>query len=445
MPYKAVYKNKSGQILEIEIITENGKSWLVTEGGQSAPFGLTLNDAALGEMTYVETKKTEEPMPVPEDPNRERAISILRRRLQTDFKSNEAFQNFLNGEAGLRRAIDNDFDRVSIVKIQEWGARITKATTEQGSRLDELRRHFMGTYLGDLFIEQLAEHGAKRMAGMHSGPRVAISVERFEEISRPLQSWECSAAGKSLQAGIRVGKGNKNMDSVERLLKERKTETGKQPSETLAAKISLFLDGGMSAVEMDMLSKTHAAAIDAEIRRRAEEKAHHADAKQREVEEYATKIWKGKQSAESFFGEQEQFMADYPQLVRSRENIDVIAHRLIAKNLVPSYDNLVFVLHELAKDGAVSLSPSAIRAGEEDQISGETLKRHANLKQLCDQRKKSNASASQIRVPKNTQRARRDWPVPSIPPLVMAGIEKNLDAFASLHPDYYAAPKMQPR
>lgn len=161
MPYKAVYKNKSGQILEIEIITENGKSWLVTEGGQSAPFGLTLNDAALGEMTYVETKKTEEPMPVPEDPNRERAISILRRRLQTDFKSNEAFQNFLNGEAGLRRAIDNDFDRVSIVKIQEWGARITKATTEQGSRLDELRRHFMGTYLGDLFIEQLAEHGAK--------------------------------------------------------------------------------------------------------------------------------------------------------------------------------------------------------------------------------------------------------------------------------------------
>ena len=90
------------------------------------------------------------------------------------------------------------------------------------------------------------------------------------------------------------------MDSVERLLKERKTETGKQPPETLAAKISLFLDGGMSAVEMDMLSKTHAAAIDAEIRRRAEEKAHHADAKQREVEEYATKIWKGKQSAESF-------------------------------------------------------------------------------------------------------------------------------------------------
>ena len=112
-------------------------------------------------MTYVETEENRRANAVPEDPNRERAISILRRRLQTDFKSNEAFQNFLNGEAGLRRAIDNDFDRVSIVKIQEWGARITKATTEQGSRLDELRRHFMGTYLGDLFIEQLAEHGAK--------------------------------------------------------------------------------------------------------------------------------------------------------------------------------------------------------------------------------------------------------------------------------------------
>ena len=135
-------------------------------------------------------------------------------------------------------------------------------------------------------------------------------------------------------------------------------------------------------------------------------------------------------------------MADYPQLVRSWENIDVIAHRLIAKNLVPSYDNLVFVLHELAKDGAVSLSPSAIRAGEEDQISGETLKRHANLKQLLrpaeeiERQRVANQSAEEYR-----KEHASDWPAPSIPPLVMAGIEKNLDAFASLHPDYVRCPE----
>jgi hypothetical protein len=152
MPYKALYKSSSGQTLEIGIITEGGKRSLQTEDGRSVPFIPIIEDNRLGTMTYVDTIEDRQ-LPRPTDPDREKVISALKRKLQTSFKSNESFQIFLDSEAGLRHAIDTDFLGVPISRIQEWGARISEATAEPDFTMEEKRRRFTGLEIGDLFIQ----------------------------------------------------------------------------------------------------------------------------------------------------------------------------------------------------------------------------------------------------------------------------------------------------
>jgi len=217
--------------------------------------------------------------------------------------------------------------------------------------------------------------------------------------------------------------------------RERDAEGKNQRSETVAAKIDRLLDGGMNADEADQLTREYGLLIDKEVSRRDKEKVRQADAKRRGVEEYATNIWRGKQSAESFFAEQKQFMADFPQVVRSWENIDLIAHRPISENLVPSYNNLVVVLHQLAASGEIMMSPAAVGLGE-DQITGEALRNYPHRKQLLrpseelERQRVANQSADEFLAAHDELRDKR------IPHLILQGVGKMFDTFSASHPEF---------
>lgn len=227
-----------------------------------------------------------------------------------------------------------------------------------------------------------------------------------------------------------------NVD-IEELLKQRKREDSKKPSETLAAKIDQFISGTMRANEMDVFSKTHGPQIDAEITRRGKEKARKAESARNEVEEYATKIWRGQQSAENCYSEQRQFMRDFPQFVGCLENIDAIASELRSQNLVPHYQNLVQVFGELIHRGDLLLSPAAIGAGAEETVTGEDLRRHPNLKLLlqpAEERERSRVARQSADEYKSEHI--EDWPQQGIPPLILHRIGKVLDTFSASHPEY---------
>jgi hypothetical protein len=152
MMWEAVYKNEKGEI-RVPLVESGKKFYLESEGGTLEDFVPVLKDAALGEVRHVKTIAANNPAPMPYDPAREKSIEVFKQKLRTAFKSNESFQAFLNAEAKLRRAIDNNFDGVPISTIQEWSTRIGEATAEPDFTIEEKRRRFTGQEIGDLFIE----------------------------------------------------------------------------------------------------------------------------------------------------------------------------------------------------------------------------------------------------------------------------------------------------
>lgn len=226
---------------------------------------------------------------------------------------------------------------------------------------------------------------------------------------------------------------------IAKLLDQRANEAKQRPAETLADRIGKYLDGGMSADAMDELYRTHQKEIDREIQRRKAEAARLANAERADLEDYARKIWKGSIRTESYFSDQKQFLADYPQFCQTWENIEAIARVLRDQNLIPDYGGIVTAFTQLTSAGRLLISPAAVEAGPEDQVTGEELKRHPNLLRLLA-RAPSEEEREREKIAKMSadefKKSRPELSDNRIPPLVLQSIERLLSTFRQSHPEY---------
>jgi len=92
---QAIYRNKSGQQIEIRFIAEGDKCYLEPERGTRIPFTSTINDPELGVMTLVD------------DPRRLAMIEEINTMVYR-FPHSE-FNTFLSSTPDFRDAFGGDF------------------------------------------------------------------------------------------------------------------------------------------------------------------------------------------------------------------------------------------------------------------------------------------------------------------------------------------------
>jgi hypothetical protein len=188
--------------------------------------------------------------------------------------------------------------------------------------------------------------------------------------------------------------------------REREAESKKQESETVAAKITRFLEGGMGAAEMDDFSKTDAAEIDAAIRKREQDKARRRARDERHAAEQWADVYDEEELAVAM-AEVRKFVLKHPTFRGDIvENRNVLLYWLIDEKLLCTADNLERAYQDLKPRGVF-----IEKTEEERRIE----------KMSAKDFKKEHAS---------------DWPAQGIPPLVLQSVGKVLDTFSAAHPEY---------
>ncbi len=88
----------------------------------------------------------------------------------------------------------------------------------------------------------------------------------------------------------------------------------------------------------------------------------------------------------------QQFERAYPQWIKSEANATALWDYLKNNNLDPTkHESTVAAFEALALQGSISLSPAAISAGSENEVSGQDLLRHHNFHRLLQSQQRVSA------------------------------------------------------